>query len=129
MPAIIISSAPGIARAVARPPEGATSGSAVPWMTSVGAVMRAQLGGAVARGDDRGELTPGPCGVVVAVVAGVGERADVLGVARQAGEPIAREQALHVRDEAPRAAGRAAQEDRVDAQRGLAAAAGCRCWT
>ena len=30
----------GIARAVARPPEGATSRSAVPWITSVGAVMR-----------------------------------------------------------------------------------------
>ena len=32
----IISRAPGIARAVARPPESATSGSASPWITSVG---------------------------------------------------------------------------------------------
>jgi hypothetical protein len=33
--------APGMARAVARPPEGRTSRSAVPWMTSVGAVILA----------------------------------------------------------------------------------------
>ena len=39
MPSIFSRRAPGMARAVARPPEGATSLSAVPWMTSVGAVM------------------------------------------------------------------------------------------
>ena len=36
MPSIVSSRAPGIARAVARPPEGETRRSAVPWMTSVG---------------------------------------------------------------------------------------------
>ena len=39
MPLIIISDASGIARAVARPPEGPTSLSALPWITSVGARM------------------------------------------------------------------------------------------
>ena len=39
MPSIMSRRAPGMARAVARPPEGATSLSAVPWMTRVGAVM------------------------------------------------------------------------------------------
>jgi len=39
MPSISSSRAPGIALAVARPPEGRTSGSCVPWMTSVGAVI------------------------------------------------------------------------------------------
>ncbi len=40
MPGTFISFAPLIARAVARPPEGRTSGSAVPCTTSVGAVIR-----------------------------------------------------------------------------------------
>ena len=31
---------PGMARAIARPPLGATSGSCSPWMTSAGTVMR-----------------------------------------------------------------------------------------
>ena len=39
MPSISSSLAPGIARAVARAPEGGTSLSAAPWMTSVGAVI------------------------------------------------------------------------------------------
>ena len=39
MPGISSSFAPLIALAVARPPEGRTSLSALPWMTSVGAVM------------------------------------------------------------------------------------------
>ena len=37
MPFTIISLAPGIARAVARPPDGLTSLSELPWITSVGA--------------------------------------------------------------------------------------------
>ena len=36
MPSIIIRRAPGIAFAVARPPDGLTSGSRVPWMTALG---------------------------------------------------------------------------------------------
>ena len=39
MPSISSSRAPGMARAVARPPDGGTSLSLVPWMTSVGATM------------------------------------------------------------------------------------------
>ena len=41
MPSTIISFAPGIARAVARPPEGRISRSTVPWMTRVGASIPA----------------------------------------------------------------------------------------
>ena len=40
MPSIIISRAPGIALAVARPPDGRIILSTVPWMTSVGALIR-----------------------------------------------------------------------------------------
>ena len=39
MPSIIISRAPGIAFAVALPPEGRTILSTVPWMTNVGAMI------------------------------------------------------------------------------------------
>jgi hypothetical protein len=39
MPSIIISRAPGIAFAVARPPEGRIILSTLPWITSVGAVI------------------------------------------------------------------------------------------
>ena len=83
-PGSIISRAPGIARAVARPPEGDTSRSAVPWMTSVGARDAAQLGRAVAGGDDRGELAARARRVVVAVEALRGELADVVVVAQEA---------------------------------------------
>ena len=36
MPSSIISSAPGITSAVRSPPDGVTSGSSVPWITSAG---------------------------------------------------------------------------------------------
>ena len=39
MPSIISSRAPGIARAVARPPDVGTIRSLLPWMTSVGTVI------------------------------------------------------------------------------------------
>ena len=68
-PSTIISSAPGMARAVARPPEGETSGSALPWIDERRRGDAPQLGGAVARGDDRGKLAPRALGVVVAFVA------------------------------------------------------------
>ena len=42
MPSILTSRAPGIAFAVARPPEGLTSLSLVPWMTTVGTREPAQ---------------------------------------------------------------------------------------
>ena len=45
IPGIVIRRAPLIALAVARPPEGETSRSASPWMTSVGAGRRAARGG------------------------------------------------------------------------------------
>ena len=48
MPSISTSRAPGIASAVARPPDGVTSRSRVPWMTTVGALIVAQLRRAVA---------------------------------------------------------------------------------
>jgi hypothetical protein len=40
IPSISISRAPGIAFAVALPPDGLTILSTVPWMTSVGALIR-----------------------------------------------------------------------------------------
>ena len=39
MPSIISSRAPGIAAATERPAAGRTSGSRVPWMTTVGAAI------------------------------------------------------------------------------------------
>ena len=42
-PSITTSSAPGIAAAVARPPETPISGSSAPWMTTVGAVIAREL--------------------------------------------------------------------------------------
>ena len=39
MPATMTSRAPGMAAAVARPPDGRTILSFVPWITTVGAVM------------------------------------------------------------------------------------------
>jgi len=39
MPSTLTSLEPAIARAVARPPDGRTRRSAVPWITTVGAVM------------------------------------------------------------------------------------------
>ena len=80
MPSTIISSAPGIARAVARPPEGEISGSTLPWITSVGAVMPPELGGAVAGGDDRGELAPGAGAVELTIEGERGDPAESLGV-------------------------------------------------
>ncbi len=56
MPSIVTSRAPAIAAAVARPPDGRIILSFVPWITTVGARDAAQLGAAVAGGQDRGEL-------------------------------------------------------------------------
>ena len=80
----LISRAPGIAFAVARPPDGLIILSTVPWMTSVGAGSSASCVGAVARGDDRAELAPAGAHVEAAVVAAGGALANVLLVAREA---------------------------------------------
>ena len=68
IPAMATRRAPGIARAVARPPRNGTSGSARPWMTSASARAAGAARGAVARGDDRGELAAGAGRVVPALV-------------------------------------------------------------
>src|SRR6185437_8883214 len=57
----------------------------------------AQLGRAVARRDDRRELTPGTGGVVVALVAERRQLADLLGVTWKASRADGREEALEVR--------------------------------
>jgi hypothetical protein len=77
MPSIITSRAPGIAAAVARPPDGETSWSAVPWIT----VALPQARRAVLRGDDRGELARGAGGMNPAVEAATGGGAQELGLA------------------------------------------------
>src|SRR3954467_10551579 len=96
MPSIMARRAPGMARAVARPPEGATSLSAVPWMTRVGAVMwrssaarspDARMAGGGGRGRrEKGRERAGEgAGVVAAVVHGAEQRAQVFAGAVEAG--------------------------------------------
>ena len=85
IPGTIISLAPGIAFAVALPPEGVMSGSLSPWITSVGAVMRVEAARAVAGGEDRGELAAGAAHVGVAVVRVGDERAALRRVEHVAG--------------------------------------------
>ena len=94
MPSIIISRAPGMARAVARPPEGLTSRSLVPWITSVGALIRAQVGDPAARFDDRRHLAGQPGRAGPAVVAQLGQLAQRLLVALEAGRADEREHLL-----------------------------------
>ena len=119
----------GSPRAVARPPEKPTSGSAVPWITSVGAVMRRSSGVRLPEAMIAASWRPGPVGVVVAVVARADQLADLVEVAQWRRASRSREHAGHVLDERVALARGRAQEDRVDAQRGLARDAGCRCWT
>ena len=68
-------SQPGIASAVASPPDFTISGSSSPWITRVGALMRAQRLGAVARRHDSRELPQEADRVVGAVVGGADQRA------------------------------------------------------
>ena len=122
MPSTISSRAPRIARAVARPPEGPTSRSAVPWITSVGAVMRRSSGVRLPDGDDRGELAArrrrgrgrGRSSRRSARAPGRGRA--VARVSRSA-----RRRAVMCAMKASRSRRRRAQERRVHAQRGLAA--------
>ena len=85
MPSIICRRAPGIARAVARPPEGRTSGSLLPWMTVAGRSSLRSAAGAVAGGGDRVQLAGDAGRVVAAVVGAAGELAHALLVERVAG--------------------------------------------
>ena len=80
MPLISTSFAPGIAFAVARPPDGRTSLSSAPWMTVAGTRTCCSAGRAVAVGDDRRELALRAARVVPAVVGERGDRAQVLDV-------------------------------------------------
>ena len=86
MPSTTTSRAPGIALRRGAAARRATSGSRAAvdderWATS----MRAQLRGAVAGGDDRGELARRAGGVVAAVEGAPGHLAQLGLVAREAG--------------------------------------------
>ena len=72
--------AAGTSSAVRSPPDGLTSGSASPWITSVGTSRVAQPVGAVARGDDGGELARRALGMERAVVVSAGRLPGALGV-------------------------------------------------
>ena len=80
IPGIITSRAPGTAAAVARPPEGSTNRSAVPWITVVGRLSCLRRVSAIRRGDDRGQLARGPGAVDATVKAPLGDRAGALRV-------------------------------------------------
>ena len=85
MPSISTSRAPGIALAVSRPPEGRTIRSLVPWITTVGAVIRrtSAVRSPAARIAASWRAPPGR--VVAALVAEVGEPAQLLLLEREAG--------------------------------------------
>ena len=85
MPSITTSSAPGIAPAVASPPESVISGSSRPWITTVGTRHLRQLLGAVARRENREQLALEAVRIVGAVVCGLGSPAQELLVERKAG--------------------------------------------
>ena len=119
MPSIIISLAPGIALAVALPPEGLIILSTVPWMTSVGALISASLPGAIARGDDRAELPAAGAHVEAAVIGATGALADVLLVAREAGRADQAEDLGRALDVSIAVAGRGAEQVGIDRGRGL----------
>ncbi len=78
MPSTTINRAPGIAFAVARPPDGRTRRSSVPWMTSVGALIVREHRVALACLHDGAQLAADSGGVVVAVEASGRHVADVL---------------------------------------------------
>ena len=78
MPSISSSRAPGMAFAVARPPDGRTRRSDLPWITSVGALIPRSSRGAVARRQDRGDLARGSARVARAVEARRGQLAQLL---------------------------------------------------
>ena len=129
MPGISTSCAPGIAFAVARPPDGRTSLSSAPWMTVAGRRQPAQLRGAVAVGDDRRELALRALRVVPAVVAAGGDVAQVLDVGLEAGAADLGEHVDGVLDEAVALARRGLEQHGVHRQRRLAASRSRRCWT
>ena len=126
MPSIIISRAPGIALAVALPPEGRIILSTVPWMTRVGAVILLSVlvrspEATIAPSWRPPALTSKP-----AVEAAGRPLADVLLVPVEAGRPDEPEDLGGALDVAVAVAGRRLEEIAVDGERRLAvqAAAG-----
>ena len=85
MPGISSSSEPGIAAAVSLPPSTGTSGSSVPWMTSVGARTPASSGARLPCATIAASWRAWPVGVVRAVVELRAARADQRLVERKAG--------------------------------------------
>ena len=85
MPGMTMSSAPGIAFAVARPPETSISGSSSPWITSAGARTDAR---SLVRSPDAsdGKKLPGEAdGAITAVEALLAELPDPVLVGRVSG--------------------------------------------
>ena len=85
MPSIIISLAPGIAFAVALPPEGLIILSTVPWMTSVGALILPSFLVRSPEATIAPSWRPPAAHVEAAVEGATGALADVLLVAIEAG--------------------------------------------
>ena len=120
MPSISISSAPGMAAAVALPPEGRTSVSSLPWTTSVGAVDPAQLARAVARLQHRRHLAAGAGRVARAVEGEAGALAHGGGIDLESGGPDGAPQQRVVVHVGRALARRGAQQEAVAAGSGLA---------
>ena len=98
-PRSISSRAPGIARAVARPPDAGTIRSLLPWMTSVGAVIVRSSGVRSPEWMIAASWRAPRGGVQAAVVAHAGDPPQVLVVALEVGRADLREDAdgvLHV---------------------------------
>ena len=91
---------PAIAFAVARPPEGRTSVSASPWMTSVGALILRNRRVRLPEAIDRGELAGRGGGVAPAVEGRLGEPPELVLVALEPGRADERERLDHVLDKA-----------------------------
>ena len=123
MPSIIIRRAPGIAFAVARPPEGLTRGSRVPWMTAVGTWTAMQRLGAVAGGDDRVQLARHPRRRMAAVVGAGRHLADHVFFEGEAGRADHLEGLHRAGDHLVARHRRVAEQDAVDLEARLAAAA------
>ena len=81
-PSTSSSSAPGIAAAVARPPETWTIRSASPWITRAGTVSARSRGAAVGLGQDREHLPHHPVGAEPAVPRLLGPAEDLVVVLR-----------------------------------------------
>ena len=108
---------PGMAAAVARPPDGRIMRSLVPWMTTVGAVIVRSCRGAVAGREDRRELARRSrrgCGRARSRAAAAARSSSSSN--GKPGEPISRNVETTDSIASSGAGGRLADEDRVDAQ-------------